>query len=374
MHSNWNTVIGQERVKRILRTALKQRRIAHAYLISGDEGVGCDAVAIELARTLLCDTASDTACGTCPSCTKASTLHHPDLKLIFPLPGKDNGKSDDDETPEDEFFEEIRRQTAEKAKNPYFHIEIPKAKIIPIRSIRQIKKESSMSSTEKGKKVFIILDADAMNDYSSNSFLKVLEEPLEHVHFILTTSRKDALKQTIVSRCQVLQCSRLTEGEIKQALMERESVPESDAATRAKLSGGSYDRALQLVREDLDRYRIDAVKFLRSMLGSSPIRFFEEQEEYLTGNRRDEAEHLLTMLHVFFRDAVVMREHSTAIINIDQEPDLRSFVAKFGRKDLEQCLPAVERALELLRRNVYLPLVMLTVTIHIRSILNAQRT
>jgi DNA polymerase-3 subunit delta' len=372
MHSNWDTVIGQARVKRIVQAALRQRRIAHAYLFWGSEGVGADAIAIEFARALLCETGTDSACGTCASCKKIVTLQHPDLKLIFPLPGGDGEKNEDGESVDADVMEEIRRQTAEKAKNPYFRIEIPKAKVIRIKSIREIKRESSMSSTEMGKKVFLIFDADAMNDAAANSLLKILEEPLEHVHFILATSRKDQLKPTIISRSQLIHCGRLTDGEIADALTQRENVEKQQAHFVSRLSGGSYLRALQLLNEDLSRYRTDAVSFLRSVLGPSPLRFFDEQEEYMTGNKRNEAENLLMMLLVFFRDALMVREQSTTVFNIDQTADLDRFVGKFGHRQLEQCLTAVERSLELLRRNVYLPLIMLSVLVHIRTILDAK--
>lgn len=372
MHSNWDSVIGQSRVKRIVQTALRQRRVAHAYLFWGDEGVGADAVAIECARTLLCDRGTDSACGTCASCKKTAALHHPDLKLIFPLPGGDGEKNDDGEAAEGDVVEEIRRQTEEKAKNPYIRIEIPKAKFIRIKSIREIKRESSLSSSGTGKKVFLIFDADAMNDAAANALLKILEEPLDHVHFILTTSRKDQLRQTIVSRCQLIHCRRLTDDEISAALMQREQMAEEQARVVSRLAGGSYLRALQLVNEDLDRYRTDAVGFLRSVLGPSPLRFFEEQDEYVTGNKRHDAEQLLMMLLVFFRDALMVREHTATVFNIDQKTDIERFVGKFGHRQIEQCLAAAERSLELLRRNVYLPLIMLSFLVHIRTILDAK--
>ena len=79
------------------------------------------------------------------------------------------------------------------------------------------------------------------------------------------------------------------------------------------------------------------------------------------------------MLLVWFRDTVILREHASSnILNIDQEKELTSFVERFGVKNLEACMNSVERALELLRRNVYLPLVMLSLTVNLRRILNAK--
>ncbi|MFA5833460.1 MAG: hypothetical protein WDA22_08285 [Bacteroidota bacterium] len=373
MHSNWKHIIGQHRVQWILQSAIRNQRLAHAYLFWGNEGVGADALAIEFARTLLCHRGGECACGECPSCKKMDTLQHPNVKLIFPLPGGDAEKSDESDSLENDVLDEVRKQIAEKAINPYFHIDIPKAKFIRIKSIREIKKESSMSSAERGKKIFIIFDADAMNDAATNSLLKVLEEPLDEVHFLLVSSRKDALKQTVISRCQLIQCSMLSDGEIASALIEREQVEQQQAQFVARLANGNYTRALELLGNDIAKYRSDAVQFLRSVLGTSSVKLFEEQEEYLTGNKRDNAEQLLAMLLVWFRDTIIVREESYSnILNIDQESDLKNFVKRFGAKNLEACIASVERALGLLRRNVYLPLVMLSLSVHLRRILHAK--
>jgi len=300
-------------------------------------------------------------------------LQHPNLKLIFPLPGGDSDKNEDSDSMETDVLNEVRKQIGEKALNPYFHIDIPKAKFIRIKTIRELKKESSMSSSEPGKKIFIIFDTEAMNDAAANSLLKVLEEPLEGVHFILVSSRKEAVKQTILSRCQLIQCSMLSDEEIQSALEERNSVESTQAHFISRLANGNYSRALELLGDDINKYRTDTVQFLRSILGNSTIKLFEDQEEYLTGNKRDNAEQILTMLLVWFRDTVVMREQSRDnILNIDQEKDLNNFIGKFGTKNLEMCMNSVERALELLRRNVYLPLVMLSLTVNLRRILNAK--
>ncbi len=375
MPSNWDRVIGQSRIKETMRSAIAGGRLAHAYLLWGNAGVGKDALAIECARVLLCANGGTEACGTCSSCRKMESLQHPNLKLIYPLPGSDAKKasSDEDDQPDTEVIDEIRRQTAEKAKDPYFHIDIPKAKFIRIPSIRDIRKQSSMSGAETGKRIFIIFDADAMNDEAANALLKVLEEPLDGVLFLLVTSRKETMKQTIISRCQLMQCAMLMDAEIVAALMERQQLPERDAAMIARLANGSYTRAVELLGTDIAQYRADVVSFMRSILGPSQIKIMEEQEEYLTGNKRDRAEQLLSMILVWFRDTVVMREGARRhILNADQEGDLERFTARFGTKDLEACMDVVERSLELLRRNVYLPLVMLSLTVQLRRILHAK--
>lgn len=374
MHSKYDIIIGQHRVKELLRTAVRHRRLAHAYLFWGNEGVGKDTAAISFAKTLLCERQEEEFCGECPSCRKMDLLQHPNMSLVFPLPGGDTEKNDEEGKLENDVMEEVRRQIAQKADDPYFHIAIPKARFIRIPSIRGVKKESSLSNAESGKKIILIFDADAMNDAAANSLLKILEEPLEGVHFILTTSRKDQVKPTIISRCQLMQFSSLRDEDISTALQERERVNETDARFIARLANGNYRQAVQMLRDGVTNYRTDAVKFLRSLLGNSPIKLLDEQEEYIFTNKREEVEELLLMLLVWFRDAFVMNEQSPELmLNIDQQSDLSSFVSKFGHQRIEECLDAVEKALELLRRNVYLPLVMISLTVHLRRILNAKK-
>lgn len=368
--NNWERVIGQQRVKEILRATIRNNRLAHAYLFWGNEGVGKDALAIEFARTLLCVQQTDIACYECSSCKKVDQLQHPNLKLIFPLPGGDAKKDDDDNALDGDIVDEVRRQISEKAANPYFHISIPKANFIRIKSIRELKKESSMSGVEKGKKVFIIFDADMMNDASANSLLKVLEEPLPETHFILVTSRKDQVKQTILSRSQLVQCSTLSDAEISMALIQREGLAEQQALFLARLSNGSYTKALELNSDEVNQYRLDAVQFLRGILGNSAIKFSEDFEEYFSPSKRGESEQLLLMLLVWFRDAFIAKECGlVGVMNIDLEKDLLNFITKFGGQNLMNCQLSVERALELLHRNVYLPLVMLSLSVNLKRIL-----
>ena len=212
-----------------------------------------------------------------------------------------------------------------------------------------------------------------MNDAAANALLKVLEEPLEGTCFVLTTSRKDMVKDTILSRCQLLHCTTLSVDDICTALMERDNVDAESAQLIARLANGSYRRAKQLLGEDFHAVRNDSLQFLRNILGSLPVKLFEDQDKYMRSGNKDDAEQLLMSMLVWFRDAMVLRENADeTVVNIDQSKDLHSFLNKFGAKNIEQCMTTTEHALELLRRNVYLPLVILSFSVQIRQILHAE--
>jgi DNA polymerase III subunit delta' len=369
---SWNSIIGQQRAQQILRRSIEQKRIAHAYLLWGPRGTGKDALAIEFAKTLLCERQGTEACDACPSCKKVQILQHPNMKVVFALPAAkaDKGGESGEGKFQPDVREEIRSQLEQKAKNPYFHFDIPKATQINIGTIREIKKESSLSAFEKGKKIFIISDAEMMSDTSANSLLKVLEEPLSDTIFLLTTSRKEKLLPTIVSRCQSVRCDILKDEEIEHALAERESIPPDQALLTSRLAAGDYSYALELLSEDLVSQRAGAVGFLRSVLSGRSVKLLEEIEERVAENDRKTVEQLLTMLLVWFRDALLMKEESgTGIINQDQREDLNRFLARFKDSNFPATIGAVENGLELLRGNVYLPLVLLSVSIQLKRIL-----
>jgi DNA polymerase-3 subunit delta' len=151
----WPRVIGQDRVKRILLAAIRTGRLPHAYLFYGADGVGKDATALELARVLHCERNGTTACGVCPSCERAANGTHPDIRIVVPLPVGKNESSDDDPLARlnEADLRAVQDQLREKTSNPYHRVNIPRATIIKINSIRDVRRESTMAMAETGSSV-----------------------------------------------------------------------------------------------------------------------------------------------------------------------------------------------------------------------------
>lgn len=363
----WHRVIGQQRVKNILLSALRTNRLPHAYLFAGNEGVGKDAMALELARVLHCEKKNEEACGECASCLKLNTLQHPDVKFITALPVGKSEKSDD--PPMEKLtaadVESVREQYKLKGENPYHRIAIARANIIKINSIRDVRRESAMSSLYGGKKVFIISNTDEMGDEASNTLLKTLEEPPGDTLLILTTSRPETLLQTIISRCQLVRFDPLTEGDIRAALMEREQVEDSKATLVARLANGSYVRALELLKDDVDGLRQDVVNFVRTTLTGNAVAISEQVEQLASSKDREFVVRFLTLMLIWFRDAFVLLQGGS-IINLDQQEDLKRFTAKFPDANLNDVMNAVEQSISLIYKNGYIPLTLLQLTVRLR--------
>ncbi len=371
----WPRVIGQRRVKETLLSARRSGRLPHAYLFYGGEGVGKDAAALELARVLRCERGGEEACGECSSCVRMATMQHPDVHLIIPLP-RGSGEKDDDE-PMAKLTEGdvrvVQQQLRLKGADPYHRIQIPRANVIKINSIREIRRESSMSTSDQRTRVFIISGADAMNDAASNTLLKTLEEPPGDTMFILTTSHREALLPTILSRCQNVRFDPLTEEEIRAALIGRGRLDEARASLLARLAGGSYTRALELGESDLMGQRAEVVDFIRKALGGKTLELIELIERMAETKDRDVHVRFLTLMLLWFRDALVLR-HGAEVINIDQIAELRSFVSRFPGADLVRALEDVEKAISLVDRYAYIKLVLAQLAVRLRRALLKPQT
>jgi DNA polymerase-3 subunit delta' len=376
----WQRVIGQQRVKGILLSALRADRLPHAYLFYGNEGVGKDATALELARVLHCSTLwgdagpnslffeTTEACGVCHSCLRMNSLQHTDVKLIMPLPVGRGERSDDPPLAKltEAEVKIIQEQLKLKGDNPYHRVIIPKANIIKINSVREMRRESSLTTSDKRKRVFVVSHADEMGDDAANTILKTLEEPPGNTMLILTTAHRDALLPTIVSRCQNVHFDPLTEDEIRDALIERNTVEPQQASLVARLADGSYVRAIELLQNDISQEREGVLAFIRHALGADIVALTEDIERISAPKDREGVVRFLTLLLIWFRDAFVMLQGG-AIINVDQESELQRFVQKFPGAQLSQVLRDIEKAISLVDRNVYITLVMLQLSVKLRA-------
>ena len=168
----WEDVVGQEHVKDVLRTALEQGRIGHAYLFSGPRGVGKTTTARLIAMTANCTGLDPKPCGECESCLAVRAGSHPD---VMEIDAASNNSVDD---------------------------------------VRDLREKVGLAAMRGGKKIYILDEAHMMSRAAFNALLKTLEEPPEHVIFILATTEPEKIIPTILSRCQHYRFRRLTSEEI----------------------------------------------------------------------------------------------------------------------------------------------------------------
>ncbi len=154
-----------------------RKRPPHGLLFKGSKGIGKFDLAMNFARSLLCQQPDEAgfACGQCPSCHWFSQGSHPDFRLLQP----EALSLDGEET--------------ESGKKP--------SKQISVDQVRGLTEFSGMSAHQGGRRVVVIHPAEAMNTNAANALLKNLEEPPPGMLFILVSHRPQQLLPTILSRC-----------------------------------------------------------------------------------------------------------------------------------------------------------------------------
>src|SRR5574337_227180 len=262
---SFKDIEGHDKPITILKRALANKTLAHAYLFSGEEGIGKKMTALALAGAANCGQAGpESSCGECPSCRKIAKLEHPDVHIVVP---------DGDE--------------------------------IKIDQVRQVQADLSLKPFEGAKKTLIIDGAESMNTASSNAFLKTLEEPPGDALIILVTSRPQSLLSTIRSRCQEIRFHPLPRRSLAQVLMRRRGLSEEDAWFLAALAQGSMGRGLVMDGEQEKAAR-EEVMALWAGLGSMGPAEALIQAEALARDR-DRLERLLDIGVEWLRDALVYR-------------------------------------------------------------------
>ncbi|HEX2788769.1 MAG TPA: AAA family ATPase [Ignavibacteria bacterium] len=329
----WNRIIGQERVKKIVNTVFKSEKIAHSYIFYGKEGVGKDAVALEFAKMLNCETpVNGEACDKCKSCVQINNFNSPFVKFIMPLPtgGKD---TDDDDSVNDlkqEDYETLREEINNKIEDIYHKIRIPKANFIRINSIRDIKNSIYLSEGNK-KKVYIISDADMMNPQSANALLKILEEPPKNSILILTTSRLNSLLPTIIGRCQKIQFDDLSLDEIKKYIRSKDSsLSEKDLDMYAELSGGSIYNCNKILSGYFLEVKDKVLDYLMFLLSNKYLSLGNVIDNINDGKEKEKMKQFLLFLIYWFRDLALLNAgNEKMILNHDKLDRLKKFNENF---------------------------------------------
>ena len=205
-------IAGEQEIVQTLKNSLKSNRLAHAYLFTGPRGVGKTSIARLMAKGVNCLTngITDTPCNICENCKEISMGNFLDL------------------------------------------IEIDAASNRGIDEIRQLKEKINYSPTKGRKKVYIIDEVHMLTKEAFNALLKTLEEPPEHVLFILATTEPDKILPTIISRCQRYDFKSVNYRDMREKLVyivdsEGYKVDEASLVAIYEASGGSMRDSISIL-------------------------------------------------------------------------------------------------------------------------------
>jgi DNA polymerase-3 subunit gamma/tau len=328
----FSEVIGQEHVTRTLQNALEQGRTAHGYIFSGHRGIGKTTVARILAAALNCRSTLKTGdrpvaepCGICESCT------------------------------------EIR------AGNAVDVIEIDAATNRGIDEIRELREAARYKPARDRFKIYILDEAHQITDAAFNALLKTLEEPPDHIVFMLATTQPEDIPQTIRSRCQHFSFRAVKFDDIVGQLRDlvgREKIEadEDALALLAEAGDGSMRDALsildQAIASSSGKITADSV---RNLVGAAPAHVLEEVMQAVARGASEEVlrqvDHLISDGHSpthfarqmvrFLRNATVAKiagkDSSLLQISSEERERVERVAALFGEEDLTRHLQIMLR-------------------------------
>lgn len=314
-------VYGHEWASEQFHRSIVRRRVRHAYLILGVEGVGKETLARTFAMALNCLHGDIEArpCGECSSCRRILSGNHPDV-----LYSQTDGA----------------------------------AGLLKIEEIRRMAGLTALKPFEARTRVAIFRDFDHAQERAQDALLKTLEEPSPHAILILLAVSSEAILPTIKSRCQLVRLAPVPMQTIEAALRERCGIEARQAALLARLCGGRIGWALR-AREDPDllAQRETRLLALETLLQQGRIERFGYAEE-LAKDRAGLIE-LLELWQSYWRDLLLIAEGTgLEIANLDRREALEKLAHFISADDARRALVATRALIDTLSTNANIRLAL----------------
>lgn len=318
--AGFHDILGHEQIIAHLQNAIEEDKVSHAYIFNGPEASGKMMLAEAFAMALQCEGEGKRPCLECRSCRQAADHNQPDI--IYMSHEKPNTIGVDD----------IRTQ---------------------INNDIDIKPYSSRY------KVYIVDEAQKMNQQAQNALLKTIEEPPAYAIILLLTTNADSFLQTILSRCITLNLKAVKEDKIKEYLMKHYQIPDYQADICAAFSQGNVGKAIQLASsEEFGELKASVLQLMKRL---EDIDLYE-----MTGAVKQIAEYKLSvndyfdLMMIWFRDVLYLKATNDVdgLIFKDEVYDIKKQAAKRSYQGIETILEALEKAKIRLNANVNFDLVI----------------
>lgn len=309
-------IVGHQDVMARLRAAWTNERIAGAYLLAGDEGIGKQTVARWWIRLIQCgapfgEAAEKTACGACLSCRYHAEGHHPDLVVLEP----------------------------------------EESTVITVDQVRDMRAGLSFPPVTAPRRAILIPDASRMNPAAANALLKVLEEPPARTVFLLLATHRERLLPTIVSRCQTVRCAAPGQATVLDHLVRARGLSAERARHAFIQAQGHIGAALAV----LESPEMDVPGF--ESLGapdtiSEPTEVMEMAER--VGKDPQVLRLLLAWLIWWLRDVLAWQTtaDSARLLHPDRQTDIAWWAERLSVEDLLECARGVHNVWTSLHRNL----------------------
>jgi DNA polymerase III subunit delta' len=318
----------QEKAISAIQSAFAVDKVAHAYIFAGPDGVGKFTTARELAKLLLCKKPvkkSDFAdsCGSCESCRAFEAGSHPDFEHVY------------------KELIKFTKDGKDKVEPVEFPIDVVREFVL-----NKVSQRPALSA----RRVFILTEAEKLNNESQNCLLKVLEEPPAYCCIILICTRPEKLLPTIRSRCQIMRFGPVDEEKIIERLVQS-GTGEKQARFFARLTDGSLGRCeaysqLENAGANIYKTKTDIVNTLAGLEYKDALELAEiiqKQSKEIADvwvklaagtskkdiSRKSTAMIIQVIISVF-HDVMLTGAGGGEIVNFDQAEKIKKIAGKFN--------------------------------------------
>lgn len=307
-------ILGNEIIKNHFRTAVKNHKVSHAYILEGERGCGKKMLSAAFAKILQCETQSECACGSCVSCVQMDHKDHPDVIWVS------------HEKPNTISVGEIREQVVNTIdvkpyKGPY--------------------------------KIYIIDEAEKLNDAAQNAILKTIEEPPEYAIIFLLTSNKGVFLPTILSRCIQLGIKPIQKQAVKRYLMKEYTIEEEKAEFFAGYSMGNIGKALEAFSsEEFNQVRDMLLQILREINQSALYQIYASLKE-LKKQKKYYGD-IFDILMIWYHDILILKSsgREEAVILKEEKEVLDKQKDDLDYENIENIINRIIEARAQIRVNV----------------------
>jgi len=318
--SNFKNIIGHEQIIQHMSTALKNKKISHAYIFEGPNGSGKNMLARAFAKALECEAGYGDACDMCRSCHQMDTGNQPDVKWLV------------HEKPATISVDDVRTQiNGDMAIKPY----------------------------SSKYKIYIVDEAEKMNEQAQNALLKTIEEPPAYGIILLLTNNLEAMLPTILSRCIVFHLKPVSTEKIVNYLEKEFNVPDYKAHICAAFSQGVIGKAIAMASSedfnDLQYHVLNIVKNIHDM----DIYEVIETVRHLSAYKTD-INDVIDMMMVWYRDVLILKvtKDANTIVYKDEYRALMNQAKRSSYEGINTIIQSLEKAKARLAANVNFDIAM----------------
>ena len=318
--TGFQDILENDMIKEHFKRAIAHQKISHAYMLTGETGMGKKSIARALSMTLLCDKGGSEPCMVCHSCKQMLSGNHPDL----------------------------------------IYVRHEKPNSIGVDDVREQINDTIMIRPYSGNyKIYLVDEAEKMTVQAQNALLKTIEEPPSYAIIVLITTNEDAFLPTILSRCVKLNVKPLKDYTVKNYLASQMHVSDKEAEVYAAFARGNLGRAMHLASSDAfqDLYHrvMNLLKQVESMNVVDLLERIREMKEL-----DFDIFEVLDLLQFWSRDVLMYKvtKDMNLLIFKDEYKMINGMGQNVDYAGLEKILAAIENTRVRLHANVNMELAM----------------